>query len=252
VSVGAREQKLLESIARISAQLPPGWPFGLEHDLIRRGFGALPIVPAAIRHPVGAGIVYLDDPKRDHLLRRPPAEVAARALWDRLAAGPLRLDDLLSAAGSLGGEPRLRTRPARTTAFASGHVLEYAAPDRVPARLERLLGRVNAAAPALHPLLHAVGIYQECLLIHPLPDGNGRLARLLFQVSLHRTLGLRAPVFPLGPACAANRPALIAAYLAWEFDGEAGPLVDLIAAALEQLAALYARTARRKPQDPQP
>jgi len=75
-------------------------------------------------------------------------------------------------------------------------------------------------------LLHAIGIYFDTLLIHPLPDGNGRLARLLFQAALRQTIGLSAPVFPLGPACAANRPALIAAYLAWEFDRNAQPLVD--------------------------
>jgi len=84
----------------------------------------------------------------------------------------------------------------------------------------------SSSRPSGEPLLHAIGIYFDTLLIHPLPDGNGRLARLLFQAALRQTIGLSAPVFPLGPACAANRPALIAAYLAWEFDRNAQPLVD--------------------------
>jgi Fic family protein len=189
----------------------------------------------------------VDGPRRDHLLYRPPAEIAARELWDRLANAPLGRDDLLAAAERLGGQPRLRTGVARTTPFASGDVLEYASPEQVPRRLERLIRKVNAANPKLHPLLHAVGIYMETLLIHPLPDGNGRLARLLFQVSLRQTVGLKAPILPLGPACAANRPALMAAYLAWYFDRDAEPLVDFVTAALEELVSLYVRTARPTP-----
>jgi Fic family protein len=100
---------------------------------------------------------------------------------------------------------------------------------------------LNEPTPQLHPLLHAIAVYYETLLIHPLRDGNGRLARLLFQLSLRQTIGLKAPIFPLGPACAANRPALLAAYLAWEFDRNAQPLVNFILAALSSLIRLYER-----------
>jgi Fic family protein len=119
--------------------------------------------------------------------------------------------------------------------------LEFVAPDQVKPRFDRLLHRLNETEPRLHPLLHAIAVYYETLLIHPLRDGNGRLARLLFQLSLRQTTGLRAPVLPLGPACAANRPALVGAYLAWEFDRNAQPLVDFILAAVKSLVDLYQR-----------
>jgi Fic family protein len=131
-----------------------------------------------------------------------------------------------------------------TTPFPSGHYLEFVASEQVRSRFDRLLRRLNETEPKLQPLLHAIGIYYETLLIHPLRDGNGRLARLLFQVSLRQTIGLRAPILPLGPASVASRPALIGAYLAWEFDRNAQPLVDFVTAAVEQLVSLYVRTAK--------
>jgi len=241
VGPAAELNELVTRIQRISDGLPSGWPTGLEHNLFQRRFGTMDVSVTPIRHRLGAGIIYLGKPSRDHLTRRPPSEIAARRLWTRLDSDLLVEQDLQTASDELGGSPCFRTKPSRTTAFASGHVMEYAAPDRIGARVRRLLNSVNKQPRSFHPLLHATGIYYETLLIHPFVDGNGRLARLLFQTALRRTLGLRAPVFPLGPACAVNRPALIAAYLAWEFDRNARPLVDFIAAALAALIALYDR-----------
>jgi hypothetical protein len=205
-----------------------------------------------VRDPRGTAIIYLDGAGRAHLGQRPPSELAGRILWARLAEGPLDVPDLLAAAEALGADPRLRSTAVRTTAFASGQELEFAGADRIPARLARLLRRLNQPLATDAPLLHAVGIYFEALLIHPLPDGNGRLARLLFQVALRQTLGLRAPILPLGPACAMNRPLLIASYLKWEFDRDAQPLVDFIVAAVTALVDLYERTGTRPVAPPVP
>lgn len=236
------QDELVTGLRRVNDRLPQGWPIGLERDLLRRRFGALDLPVPVIRSTRAAAILYLDSSATSHLRRRPPSELAARHLWERLAAGPIEVPDLLAAAKLLGGLPRLRKEPMRTTPFASGHMLEYAAPDKVPARLAGLLRRVNAPPSGADPLIHATGVYFEALLIHPLPDGNGRLARLLFQAALQRTIELRAPVFPLGPACAINRPLLIASYFAWEFDGDAQPLVNFIRATLASLLRLYARS----------
>lgn len=229
----------------LGERLPPGWPVGLENDLLRRRLGVPSLAPVQVRHPIGSQIRFLGGGPNIHLLQRPPSEVAARRLWDRFAVGPLHPPDLLTAATLLGGTASFRTRAAQTTRFASGHKLEYLATERVPGRVARLCRAAGEREPKLHPLLHATGIFFETLLIHPLPDGNGRLARLLFQASLHRTLGLKAPVFPLGPACAANRPALMSAYFAWYFDRDAQPLVDFVTSALEALVLLYSRNRDR-------
>lgn len=178
------------------------------------------------------------------LRRRPPSELAAKILWERAVAGPLTEADLLAAAETAGGAASLRTGRMATDPFPSGHYREFVAPEQVRARFDRLLRRLNESEPKLHPLLHAIAIYYETLLIHPLNDGNGRLARLLFQVSLRQTIGLRAPILPLGPASVYSRPALMGAYLAWEFDRNAQPLVDFVTAAVEQLVALYVRSSK--------
>lgn len=173
---------------------------------------------------------------------RPASEIAARLLWERLDKGPVRPADLLIAATACGASPGFRSARARTTPFASGHQLEFLAPDRIAPRLERMLVHLNHPPRSTQPLLHAAEILFDTLLIHPLPDGNGRLSRLLFQLALRQTIGLRAPVFPLGPAFALNRSALIGAYLAWEFDHNAQPLFNFIAAALTTLVELYGRS----------
>lgn len=239
---------LLDAIRTMNGSLPRGWPIGLEDKLYQRKPMVLPLEIASVRNPLVANLRFLhvvgqEVGRRSH---RPPSELAARHLWERLAAGPLLRTDLLEAARLLGGAPRLRPGRMFTSKFESGHYKEFAPRDRVEPRLDLLLRRINDSEPRLHPLLHAIGIFFETTLIHPLSDGNGRLARLLFQVDLHRTIGLRAPILPLGPACAANRPALVAACLAWEFDRNAQPMVDFITCAVESLVALYRRSSRRE------
>jgi len=236
------DEQLLTRIRRISARLPGGWPVGLERDLLKRGSCKLSLAPATIRSEIGARIGYLEGGSRSYLLARPAPELAARIVWDRLAANSLGPDELLQAAMVLGGEAHFRSGRAFTSTFATGERLEFLKPEQIDGRLASLLERLNRPRAGSHPFTHAVGIYFDMLLIHPLPDGNGRLARLLFQGALRQTIGLRAPILPLGPACARNRPALISGYLAWQFDRDAQPLADFIMSAVSSLATLYERS----------
>lgn len=222
------------AIVAASEAFPPGWPVGLEQALLRRGVPKLTLPPVKLRSKTARAIEYRDSGHVDHLLARPPSELAAWRLWkllDQRKIGPAALLDI---ARLTGGKAAFRTMPARTTPFASGHVIAFLHADRITVRLDALTHRLVDPPADLPPLLHAIGVYVETLLIHPLADGNGRLARLLLLGALKGPLGLTAPIAPLGPALANHRAHLISAYLAWQFDRDPIPLVRLILSAVRR------------------
>lgn len=217
----------------------PGWPVGLERDLLARRLPLLRPRPIVLRDPLAAAFRYEDYETDDHLLARPPSELAAWRLWKSLDEGRLDEADLCDLAKLLGGEARIGGHSMVTDRSVSGHRFHFTPASGVPARLARLLDRLHERMPELPPLLHAIGLYLETLLIHPLPDANGRLARLLFLGSLHRTIGLEAPLYPLGPAIALNREYVLRAYLAWHLDRDPRALTDfLLDASMATHAAL--------------
>jgi hypothetical protein len=206
----------------------PGWPVGLERDLLVRRLPVLHPKPILLRNPVAAAFRYEERDTDDHLLVRPPSELAAWRLWKGLAGGRIDEAELCDLAKLLGGEARIGGHSMVTDRSVSGHRFHFTPASEVPARLARLLARLHETEPALPPLLHAVGVYLETLLVHPLPDANGRLARLLFLGSLHRTMGIEAPLYPLGPAIALNREHVLRAYLAWHLDRDPRVLTDFL------------------------
>jgi len=114
-------------------------------------------------------------------------------------------------------------------------VIEFLDEDEVEEELRNLLVYMLGPDNELSPLLRAVLVLFGTLIIHPLSDGNGRLARILFQATLRRHLGLQIPILPLGPVIARNRSRVVRSYLAWELDGDALPLVRFVIDAVEVL-----------------
>lgn len=55
-----------------------------------------------------------------------------------------------------------------------------------------------------HPFASACFAYAQTVLSHPYQDGNGRLARAMYQRSLGRSGLLAGPLLPLGPLVYAN------------------------------------------------
>lgn len=91
---------------------------------------------------------------------------------------------LLLAATPAGAAPAtLRSSAVMLEADADGTRVEFGPWNDVPARL-RLLWAAHRAS-ALPASVRAIAALALLLNIHPLEDGNGRLARLLFQVTLN-------------------------------------------------------------------
>ena len=225
----ARAEDALRSAAEA---LPAGWPVGLERALLARALPKLDLAPVPLRSAVARGMRFEDEGGAEHLLARPPSEVAAWRLWALLDGGAVSAADITELSVHMGGGGGVRSRPAAATRRPSGERIAFLAPDKVPGRLDSVLRRLAEPRPALSPLLHATGIYFDFLNIHPLPDGNGRMARLLFQGALKQTLGIGAPVAPLGPAVALYRGHVLQTYLAWRIDKDPKPLISFILSAV--------------------
>jgi len=71
-----------------------------------------------------------------------------------------------------------RTEPA----YLRGHVYVPPGPEKLPRLMRQYEDLVNGVAR--HPLARAILAHLEFVTVHPYPDGNGRLARLLMNVAL--------------------------------------------------------------------
>jgi hypothetical protein len=90
------------------------------------------------------------------------------------------------------------------------------------------------------PLARAAFAYGWTVLVHPYTDGNGRLARALFQVSMARSGLISAPVLPLGPLVYANHRSHDLALRRLGVTGDWQPLLEVLVGLTEKAAA-YAR-----------
>lgn len=233
------------SIVELARTFPSGWPIGLEAALLRCNLSPVDLPELKLKHPIARQIRLRSSGNVDHLLARPPSEIAARQLWRDLASDSVNVEGLRFMARLLGGSECIRQGEATTAPFSSGQVIQYANAACVAGRLASLLEGLKCPSGSLPPLLAAIGVLFEFLILHPFQDGNGRLARLLFQGALHQSIGLSLPVAPLGPAFGRNRARVIAAFHAWYFDRDATPLARFVLGALEQVVLASTSTLKR-------
>jgi hypothetical protein len=217
-----------EQVRAVGQTAPPGWPIGLESNLLEIAWPDLSVAIDCRDYLREMGIPYAPGALRPEILDRPPSELGLVSLFQAMGEGPLRRPDVARAVRLMGIEAAWRTSPARTTRFSSGHYTEFADPVRCERRLDRLLESITKAGPAESALVRGTHAYFAMGLYHPLQDGNGRAARALFQCVLKADLGIAVPLFPLGPLMERNKRPLLNAKSAWYWDSDANPLVRFV------------------------
>lgn len=179
-----------------------------------------------------------DSPLRRHAPKgqRGLTDMAARSTFDTaVSALPtslmLRMDveGLTAIARRVSGMPslRLRTGDVRTARDARGVALQYPPAGAATARAASICA-IYTACHGDQALLRSVWVLVALLNAHPYPDGNGRLARLLFAGALARAGITHAPIVALGPLVHASEGAFEIAVKRVVVQRRWEPLIDLL------------------------
>jgi hypothetical protein len=160
---------------------------------------------------------------------RPVSEVVLMDVW------PLLRQDILTeavasriAVNLTGGPVRYRTAQISSAPDRLGRRTIYAPPHIAAGWIDRINAAEAANVNAGHFIL-ACHAYAEVALSHPFADGNGRVARAMFQRAFARAGLLDAPLIPLGPLIYLNHKVVIAALVRLGTTGEWPPFLDVMA-----------------------
>lgn len=171
---------------------------------------------------------------------RPPSEQAVRRLQHIASRGPISVPHLLTAAALLSGTPQsIRTSDVQIRPDGDGVSLVFGPAAQIRPHLRQLLRFITTPSPTQG---HAKAFIAMAILlsIHPLADGNGRLARALAQAVLAQQSLLRGPVLPLGPIIKLNDYAHAGAFRAVILHNDWEKLLRFYAAASERTARAVA------------
>jgi len=81
--------------------------------------------------------------------------------------------------------------------FISGSAYPLLAPEKVALLMQQFIARLDELRTNCHPVEYAALVHKEFVFIHPFIDGNGRVARLLMNLTLlqeHYFIALIPPV----------------------------------------------------------
>ena len=175
----------LPKVVDWSVRLAGPRAFGLEQRLVH---GLRPTAGPIFLHAAAQAPVF-------KAYFRPSPEPVLASFWPLFVRGPLSdvlIDGLASAL--LGAPAKRRTHDCWSKPGPAGDSVQYPRPESIPDWSRRLR---TTTSLRVHPLMVASVVFADTLLTHPFEDGNGRLARALFQGVLAQVAGLRAPVLPL-------------------------------------------------------
>ncbi len=180
------------------------WPSIVEDypdDLAERVIAAPEHSFADLRHPLSDHFLAFN-PRRALNPRSAGEAQAARQIGAaRFAAdirSPARFERMLVElnAGCVGATAGLRTTEVGLDPDRQGTVILFPPPPTIAGQLERL--RLHLCRNlAQHPQMCAMQSIVSITNIHPFADGNGRLARIFFNLSLRAGFGGRLAYIPL-------------------------------------------------------
>lgn len=132
----------------------------------------------------------------ERFLSRPAYEPILERHWNAWL-GPLKQEVATALVGDLiGAQARHRVEIAVSATDINGFRTVYADFAHAGGWIDRI---EEAECIGGRPFVLACHAYAEAALSHPFANGNGRLARALFQRSLARSGFLSGPSLPLGP-----------------------------------------------------
>lgn len=170
---------------------------------------------------------------------RPAVEPALRAAWPSFTGSGARLaiQALLS---DLLAEPAVeRQGPCATVRAQDGTRSVFPPATEAAGWLDRIDAGERSSPD---PFAMACFAYAQTVLSHPYQDGNGRLARAMYQRSLSRSGLLSGPLLPLGPLVYANARVHDRALQHLGAAGDWGPFVEVMLG-LTRKAAAFTRHA---------
>lgn len=170
---------------------------------------------------------------------RPASEPTLLRLWPAMK-GNTRYEDIDELLTGLLGQPAVRRQHRSRTRLARDGTRSIFPPE---AEARGWLSRIDAAeSGATNALAQACFAYAQTVLSHPYTDGNGRLARAMYQRSLGRSGLLSGPLLPLGPLVYANHHVHDRALQHLGHTGDWDPFVTIMIGLTRKAAAFTRHT----------
>ena len=94
-------------------------------------------------------------------------------------------------------EPEYAGRYRNVRVIITGSHYPTAAPEKIQKEIDALFAWINKQRDEMHPIEFAAELHKRFVFIHPFKDGNGRVARLLMNLSLIQEGYLPAVIPPV-------------------------------------------------------
>lgn len=118
-------------------------------------------------------------------------------------------------------------------------VVSFPSPKAARIRVRDLLRFCQGGGDHLPALAQAICALEAFLALHPLLDGNGRVARAMFQAVLARRGLLTGPALPIGPMLKLNGPEHSEIIRRLILTGDWNPVFAFVAEAAKKRARLF-------------